>query len=60
MKRKRNEVPEAMARAAAHLWAERVDGTAYHDNRGRDLASAKVVIGVPTDLSDGTLPVYRR
>lgn len=40
MKKIRNEVPEAMARAAAHWWAERVDGTAHHDNRGRDLASA--------------------
>jgi len=35
----RNEVPEAMARAAAHWWAERADGTAHHDNRGGDLVS---------------------
>ena len=35
----RNEVPEKMARAAAHWWAERADGTAHHDNRGGNLAS---------------------
>ena len=39
MKKIRNEVPEAMARAAAHWWAERADGTAHHNNRGGDLAS---------------------
>lgn len=39
MEATRNEVPEAMARAAAHWWAERADGTARHNNRSRDLAS---------------------
>lgn len=43
----RNEVPEAMARAAAHWWAERVDGTAHHNNRGGDLAS--VFAGILAD-----------
>ena len=43
----RNEVPEAMARAAAHWWAERADGTAHHNNRGGDLAS--VLAGILAD-----------
>lgn len=43
----RNEVPEAMARAAAHWWAERADGTAHHNNRGGDLAS--VFAGILAD-----------
>lgn len=47
MKTARNEVPEAMARAAAHWWAERADGTAHHDNRGGDLAS--VFAGILAD-----------
>lgn len=47
MEAKRNEVPEAMARAAAHWWAERADGTAHHNNRGGDLAS--VFAGILAD-----------
>lgn len=47
MKTARNEVPEAMARAAAHWWAERADGTAHHNNRGNDLAS--VFAGILAD-----------
>lgn len=43
----RNEVPEAMARVAAHWWAERADGTAHHNNRGGDLAS--VFAGILAD-----------
>lgn len=42
-----NEVPEAMARAAAHWWAERANGTAHHNNRGGDLAS--VFAGILAD-----------
>lgn len=44
----RNEVPEAMARTAAHWWAERSDGTAHHNNRGGDLAN--VFAGVLADM----------
>ena len=43
----RNEVPEAMARAAAQWWAARADGTAYHNNRGGDLGS--VLAGLMAD-----------
>ena len=48
MEKIRNEVPEAMARAAAHWWAERADGTAHHNNRGGDLAS--VFAGILADM----------
>ena len=47
MEATRNEVPEAMARAAAHWWAERADGTARHNNRGGDFAS--VMAGIMAD-----------
>ena len=47
MGKARNEVPEGMARAAAHWWAERADGTAHHNNRGGDLAS--VIAGMLAD-----------
>ena len=43
----RNEVPETMARVAAHWWAERVDGTAHHNTHAGDLAS--VVAGMLAD-----------
>lgn len=48
MEKIRNEVPEAMARAAAHWWAERADGTAHHNNRGGDRAS--VLAGMLADM----------
>lgn len=47
MEATRNEVPEAMAKAAAHWWAERADGTAHHNNRGGDFAS--VFAGILAD-----------
>ena len=48
MEKIRNEVPEAMARAAAHWWAERADGTAHHNTRGGDMAS--VFAGALADM----------
>ena len=48
----RNEVPEAMARAAAHWWAGMADGTARHNNRGGDLAS--VFAGIMADTLNET------
>ena len=47
MEAKRNNIPEEMARAAAHWWAERADGTARHNNRGGNLAS--ILAGLMAD-----------
>lgn len=44
----RNEVPEAMARAAAHWWAERADGTVHHQEGAGNAVDA--IAGMLADI----------
>ena len=59
----RNEVPEAMARAAAHWWADRADGTARHrtgENSGAAALAGLLADSLNTPPAAGSLERFEK